>query len=162
MTKNKEILKTIASKEVTTTLEKNRARIKNRLMLKESRKIALSVLLKLDELGWSQKDLADKMGVSKQQVNKIVKGKENLTLQTMISIQDILRLPILASYFAENIVNEKQQSIEQKSQEVPYQIPFTVTKSYRKKEVVITSRKKRYNIPQVNSSLVNETNLYRA
>lgn len=68
-------------------------------MLRESQKIALKILLRLDELGWSQKDLAAKMQVSPQQVNKIIRGKENLTLETQIKIQEIMDIPVLASYY---------------------------------------------------------------
>lgn len=39
------------------------------------------------------------MGVTPQQITKIVKGKENLTLDTQIKLQEILDIPILASYY---------------------------------------------------------------
>lgn len=96
---NKEKFLALVSKEQTDTLERNRERIRNRAMLRESQKIALKVLLKLDELGWKQTDLAREMGVSAQQINKIVSGKENLTIETQIKLQTILNVPILASYY---------------------------------------------------------------
>ena len=98
---NKERFLKLVSKEKTSTLKKIKERIKNRAMLKESQKIALKVLLKLDEMNWSQKDLAKKMNVSPQQVNKIVRGKENLTLETQIKLQVLLDIPLLASYYEE-------------------------------------------------------------
>ena len=64
-------------------------------MLRESQNIALKVLDKLDEIGWSQRKLAIEMGVSPQQITKIVKGQENLTLETQIKLQNILNIPIL-------------------------------------------------------------------
>ena len=76
-------------------LEQLEYRIKNRTMLRESQKIALKVLLKLDELGWSQKKLAEKMNVSPQQINKIVSGKENLTLTTIINLENVLNIQII-------------------------------------------------------------------
>lgn len=109
---NKEKFMRLVSDERTDTIERNRERIKNRAMLKESQKIALKVLLKLDELRWTQKDLAAKMGVSPQQVNKIVSGKENLTIETQIQLQDILDIPILASYY-ENKSEEIEEHILQ-------------------------------------------------
>ncbi|QEK51881.1 helix-turn-helix domain-containing protein [Pedobacter aquae] len=93
----------LVSKEKTDTIERNKARIKNRQMLKESQRIALKVLLKLDELGWTQKDLAAKMEVSPQYINKVVKGQENITLETQIKLQSLLDIPILASYFDDKI-----------------------------------------------------------
>jgi len=68
-------------------------------MLRESQHIALKVLAKLEELGWSQKHLANMLGVTPQQVTKIVRGKENLTIQTQIKLQEALDIPILASYY---------------------------------------------------------------
>lgn len=92
----------LVSSEKTNTIAKNRDRIKNRAMLRESQNIALKVLDRLDELHWTQKKLAQELGVSPQQVTKIVKGQENLTLETQIKLQDILDIPILASYFEKN------------------------------------------------------------
>lgn len=103
---NKKKLLDLVSNEKTDTLEKNKERIKNRAMLRESQHIAIKVLMKLDELGWSQKYLAKELGVSPQQVSKIVSGKENLTIETQVKLQDILDIPILASYY-ENQLKEK-------------------------------------------------------
>jgi transcriptional regulator with XRE-family HTH domain len=99
MMSNKENFKALVSKEKTNTVERNRERIKNRAYLRESQGIALKVLDKLDELGWSQVRLANEMSVSPQQITKIVSGKENLTIETQIKIQNILDIPILASYY---------------------------------------------------------------
>lgn len=96
---NKDKFLQLVSVEDTKTLAEIKKRIKNRAMLRESQKIALKVLLKLDELNWSQKDLAEKMNVSPQQINKIVSGKENLTLETIIKLQNILDIPVLATYY---------------------------------------------------------------
>ena len=92
----------LVSSEKTNTVAKNRERIKNRAMLRESQNIALKVLDRLDELHWTQKKLAKELDVSPQQVSKIIKGQENLTLETQIKLQDILDIPILASYFEKN------------------------------------------------------------
>ena len=96
---NKEKFLQLVSEEDTKTLAEVKKRIKNRAMLRESQQIALKVLLKLDDLGWSQKDLAKAMGVSPQQITKIVSGKENLTIETQIKLQNILDIPVLASYY---------------------------------------------------------------
>lgn len=111
MKSNKEKFLSLVSKENTNTVDKNRERIKNRARLRESQYIALKVLDKLDEKGWTQKKLAVAMNVSPQQISKIVSGKENLTLDTQIKIQTILDIPILASYY-ENIFDEVYESIK--------------------------------------------------
>jgi transcriptional regulator with XRE-family HTH domain len=96
---NKENFLKLVSNEESNVLAEIKERINNRAMLRESQKIALKVLLKLDELKWTQRDLATKMGVSPQQISKIVSGKENLTIETQVKLQDILDIPILASYY---------------------------------------------------------------
>jgi transcriptional regulator with XRE-family HTH domain len=102
---NKEKFLTLVSGEDTKTIEQNTWRIKNRAMLRESQKIALKVLGKLDERGWTQRDLAEKMEVSPQQISKIVSGKENLTIDTQVKLQNVLDIPILASYYEQKINN---------------------------------------------------------
>lgn len=98
MTTNMDKFLSLVSKESSTTIETLKENRKNRAMLRESKNIAIKVLMRLDELQWKQKDLAEKLGVSKQQVTKIVSGKENLTLETLVKLQDCLSIPLLASY----------------------------------------------------------------
>jgi transcriptional regulator with XRE-family HTH domain len=94
------------------TAKRSRQRIANRDMLRESQKIAIKVLRKLDRLGWTQKDLAEKMAVSPQQVSKIVSGKENLTIETQIKLQTILDIPILSSYYERGIDDGNTRNFE--------------------------------------------------
>lgn len=115
---NKEKFIALVSAETTNTVAKNRDRIKNRAMLRESQNIALKVLDKLEEIRWSQRKLAKEMGVTPQQITKIVKGQENLTLETQIKLQSILKIPILASYY---------ENIEEKSVS---EVAITATERY--------------------------------
>jgi len=105
---NKEKFLSLVSEQYSRTMERNRERIRNRAMLRESQQIALKVLMKLDELRWTQKDLAKSMAVTPQQITKIVSGKENLTIETQIKLQNILDIPVLASYY-ENKMIEKDK-----------------------------------------------------
>ena len=73
---NKEKFLELVSEEDSRTMECIKERIQKRAMLRESQEIALKVLMKLDDLGWSQKDLAKAMDVTPQQISKIVSGKE--------------------------------------------------------------------------------------
>ncbi|HNX21220.1 MAG TPA: helix-turn-helix transcriptional regulator [Bacteroidales bacterium] len=125
---NKEKFLQLVSDEDNNTLKEIKQRIKNRAMLRESQQIAIKVLMKLDELGWSQKDLAQKMGVSPQQITKIVSGKENLTIETQIKLQNILDIPVLASYYenkekgkGEFILNVEKQIVNVEKQFVMIQ-----------------------------------------
>ncbi|MEY4030174.1 MAG: hypothetical protein RJA90_1378 [Bacteroidota bacterium] len=107
---NKDKFNQLVSGEDNRTLADVKKRIKNRAMLRESQQIALKVLMKLDDFGWSQKDLAKAMEVTPQQITKIVSGKENLTIETQIKLQHILDIPVLASYY-ENKMTEMDQRI---------------------------------------------------
>jgi ribosome-binding protein aMBF1 (putative translation factor) len=70
-------------------------RQENREWLQKSAKIALIVLRALKDQSINQKDLAVLMGVKPQQVNKIVKGKENLTLETICKLEKALNVKIV-------------------------------------------------------------------
>jgi DNA-binding Xre family transcriptional regulator len=70
---------------------------KNKLWLDKSRKIALKILSTLKEKNISQTQLADQMGVSRQMISKIVKGRENLTLSTISKIEQILETDLFAN-----------------------------------------------------------------
>ena len=104
---NKEKFLALVTEKDTSFLEELNKRKENREMLRESQTIAFKILFRLDELGWSQKDLAEAMKVSPQQINKIVKGTENLTLETQVKLQSVLKIAILASY------HEKKEQLMQ-------------------------------------------------
>ena len=53
------------------------------------------MLEKMDELSMTQKQLANMMGGSQQYVSKVLKGQENLSLETMSKIASCLKLSIL-------------------------------------------------------------------
>ena len=93
---NKEKFLKLVSEDVETE-KRIRYREENRLWLRESKGIALKVLLALKERNMTQKDLAGLMRVSPQYVSKLVKGQENLTIDTITKLQDILGIDILAS-----------------------------------------------------------------
>lgn len=129
---NKEKFLALVSEEDSGTLERNRERIRNRAMLRESQQIALKVLFKLDDLGWTQKDLAEKMEVSPQQISKIVSGKENLTIETQIKLQNILDIPVLASYYEKKAekLEEMILSFEERIDKIATQVAF-ISNSYQ-------------------------------
>lgn len=76
-------------------LEEAKERQSNKAWLKHSRKIAIKVLGTLRESGIKQKELAEMLNVSPQQINKIVKGKENLTLETISKLELALGISLM-------------------------------------------------------------------
>lgn len=53
------------------------------------------------ERNWSQQDLADRLGVSRQSVNAIEKGRYDPSLPLAFSIADVFSLPIEAIFLRE-------------------------------------------------------------
>ncbi|MCS4238289.1 transcriptional regulator with XRE-family HTH domain [Myroides gitamensis] len=92
---NKEKFLNLVSKEETKTVDRAKARIAKKAYTKISNKIAIVILTRLDELKWKQKDLAEKMEVSPQQVNKWVKGNENFTLDTLAKLSQVLGIELI-------------------------------------------------------------------
>ena len=59
----------------------------NASWLRHSQQIAVKVLLKIKVLHLTQKALAERMNYTQQYVSKILKGKENLSLDTMTRLE---------------------------------------------------------------------------
>ena len=78
-----EKLKQISEPAPSNWREKAQWRKDNRDWLRKSGRIAVAVLEAIDaDPDMSQAKLAEKMGVTKQYISKIVKGQENLSLQS--------------------------------------------------------------------------------
>ena len=58
-------------------------------------KIAMMMLEKMETLGLTQRALAERMGCSQQYVSRILKGHENLSIETMCKIEEALDMAIL-------------------------------------------------------------------
>lgn len=70
-------------------------RIKNRTWLRHSQYIAMMMLDKMEEQHMSQKQLSELMGCSQQYISKVLKGQENLSLETISKIESCLNLQII-------------------------------------------------------------------
>lgn len=76
------------------------ARRANKEWLRYSQKIAMRMLDKMEEQGITQKQLAERMGCSQQYVSKILKGCENLSLETLSKIENALNITVMQAEFA--------------------------------------------------------------
>lgn len=63
--------------------------------LRYSQEIAMQMLDRMEELGINQNQLAEKMGCSRQYISKVLKGRENLSLETLYKIEKTLGISIL-------------------------------------------------------------------
>ena len=76
--------------------EKARWRMSSKSWLRHSQKIAMLMLDRMEELGVNQQNIADKMGCTQQKISKILKGSENLSIETIDKIERALDIKIMA------------------------------------------------------------------
>lgn len=92
---NIEIMDRLAQGNKSNWAEKAQWRKDNEHWLKRSAKLAMKILLRLKECGMTQKELAERMGVSAQYISKLLKGNENMSLETIGRIESLLDMQLL-------------------------------------------------------------------
>jgi len=90
-----ENMKKIATETGSDWLAKASERAANRGARRNARKVALRVLERMKELAINQTELAEKLGVTRQQVSKIVKGQENFTFETIEKLEKALGITLM-------------------------------------------------------------------
>ena len=97
MSTNKQKLADFAAKRPSQWLKNAQHRSENKKWLEYSFQIAIKVLAAIDATpGMTQKQLAVLMGVSPQYISKILKGQENLTLETISKLEIALGINLLS------------------------------------------------------------------
>ncbi|MDF1576662.1 MAG: helix-turn-helix transcriptional regulator [Bacteroidales bacterium] len=95
----KENFDRLTSGQTSAWLEEAKARKTNANWTKRSFEISLRILREIRAQkvtnGMTQKKLAAMMGVTPQYINKVVKGKENLTLETISKIEQVLGITLI-------------------------------------------------------------------
>lgn len=114
MSKTEEKLKNLAAENPASNWkEKVAFRKENKAWLKKSTRISLRILDALDDKDWNQTDLANALGVSRQQVSKFVKGGNDFQLSTIVKLEEVLGIQLQAiladneSVVTEEIIREK-------------------------------------------------------
>ncbi len=92
---NVEKLNKILSNQKSTWQEEAKWREENEEWLSQSFDIAVRILDTLRAKKMTQKDLAEKMKVSPQFINKVVKGQENLSLETIAKLRRVLGIKLI-------------------------------------------------------------------
>lgn len=87
---NLDKLAAIAVNRSESAVAKAKAREENREWLSISQDIALCIRYYLRNSGITQKSLAEKLGVSPAYIGKLLKGNENLTIETICKLQKVL------------------------------------------------------------------------
>lgn len=62
-----------------------------------SQTIAMIMLNRMEQFGMTQKALAMKMNCSQQYISKVLKGRENMSLETLCKIENALDVKIVNS-----------------------------------------------------------------
>ena len=75
--------------------EKAERRKQNKSWLRYSQFVAIRMLEQMAAEGLTQKALAERLGCSQQYVSKILKGQENLSIETISKIENALSLELL-------------------------------------------------------------------
>lgn len=66
----------------------------NKNWLRRSQAVAMKMLDKMDEMGWTQQRVAEMLGCSQQYISRILKGGENLSLEMLSKLEDIFGIRI--------------------------------------------------------------------
>ncbi len=90
-----EKLKKIAAESPGDWLEETSKELDKSGSRANARKVALAVLRALREKNITQVELSARMGVTRQQVAKIVKGKENFTFETIDKLEKALNITLM-------------------------------------------------------------------
>lgn len=80
--------------------EAKRRRAKADGWLQYSRKIAIKIAMAMKQQNLSRQEVAERMGCSPQYISRLLKGEENLSLETIFKLENALNVSILQYEFA--------------------------------------------------------------
>jgi transcriptional regulator with XRE-family HTH domain len=106
-------------------LKKAQWRKENRHWLDRSFDIAVEVLAAIKSRKMTQVELAEKLGVSAQYVNKLLKGQENLTLDTIGKLEKVLSISLI-EIKTSSAIEETPVLAEKKKQNQPVEKTITL------------------------------------
>jgi plasmid maintenance system antidote protein VapI len=92
--------------------EQAKWRKENRDWLQKSQAIAFEMLEALDKKKFTQKKLAELMDVTPQYINNIVRGRENLTLETICRLEKALGIELMPVKKLETDLSDHQETEE--------------------------------------------------
>lgn len=99
MALNRQQLEAVAKPRPAENVRRSKDRSENRDWTRMSQDIALGIHRHLRTTNTTQKEFAERMGVSPAYVGKLLKGRENLTLETIWKIQKLLGVSFFSSPF---------------------------------------------------------------
>ncbi|WP_075351244.1 helix-turn-helix domain-containing protein [Algoriphagus marinus] len=132
MSITEEKLKNLAAKNPTSNWkEKVAFRKENKAWIKKATRIALRILDALDDKGWNQTDLAKALGVTRQQVSKLVKGQNDYKLSTLTQLEKVLEIQLQAILAENEQVMTEEMIKERLNEEITdYHRKWVLTQQY--------------------------------
>lgn len=100
--KSREFLESNASMTPSKLHEKVEWRRKNRRWLRKSQMIALAIMTEMETKKMTQRELAKRLDVTPQYVNKILRGQENLSIETIDRIEMALGIELMSIPYAKS------------------------------------------------------------
>ena len=136
---NKEKLNKFISKEKSNWLDQADFYEANKDWLDKSALIAVKILSTLKSKSITQRALAEEVGVSPQYINKVVRGFENLSLETICKIEKSLGIILVSvpSY-------ESSQVITDSFSPFPYSLSRNMSKPIASEEIDCSTTSKYY------------------
>ena len=122
---------TLSGGEKSNWQAKTEYRQSNRKWLRYSSNIARRILVAINDIdGLNQKKLAGQLSISQQRISKILKGQENLTLETIAKLSEALGTELIS--FPEYKYSAPVQSTTLKGTETPV---FRLQCEFDKKQI---------------------------
>lgn len=103
-----EFLETHQSETPSKWREEAEWRRENWSWLQHSQRIAVKVLLQMKLQGLTQKALAERMHCTQQYVSKILKGKENMSLDTLTRLENALGISLILDSHGANYASYEE------------------------------------------------------
>lgn len=69
----------------------------NQAWLRRSQTVAIKMLDRMEQMHWTQQQVACMLGCSQQYVSRMVKGSENLSLEMLSKIEDVLGVNVFST-----------------------------------------------------------------
>ena len=80
--------------------EEKHRRAKANGWLNYSRRIAIKIAMAMKQQNLSRQEVAERMCCSPQYISRLLKGEENLSLETIFKLENVLNISILQYEFA--------------------------------------------------------------
>jgi ribosome-binding protein aMBF1 (putative translation factor) len=88
--KNKEQFQKLVTHETSAVHQHMQELANQKSWLDKAVSISIAIQERLEQLNWKQADLAKAMHVKPQYISRIIKARENLSLETIAKLEDVL------------------------------------------------------------------------